>query len=216
MMKHKLLTLCTPTRKKNRGISPLSIAILAVCLGTLSGCASQKASGQNTPVQAETASASESEPEPGTVYTAHPLAPQPDLPFASPMLPKNSATVILYMKSDSGSTLAYIDSLKGRKLTFDDAEWVDAPSDRAKELHVEEEAKDAGFYIYNEEASLDTLPLAKKCKYRILDWQNSYEPKNISLKEFSAVLKEREGLNIPYVLTIKKQKIVKIEEHYVP
>lgn len=148
--------------------------------------------------------------------TDHTPAAGQDLPFSGTQAAKNSTTISLYLESDSGTTLAYIDSFDGKQLAFDDAEWVDVPSDRAKELNVEKEAEDAGFYIYNEDASIETLPVAEQCTCTILDWEKSYEPKEITVEELSAVLEERKDTKIPYLLTIEEQEIVKIEEHYVP
>lgn len=201
MMKRKLRTLFTLTPKKNSRNLPLCIAMFAICLSTLSGCTSQKAPEPDVPAQSE---------------TDHTLAVGQDLPFSGMKTAKNSATISLYLESDSGTTLAYIDSFDGKQLAFDDAEWIDVPSDRAKELKVEKEAEDAGFYIYNEDASIETLPLAEQCACTVLDWENSYEPKEITVEELSAVLEERRNAKVPYLLTIEEQEIVKIEEHYVP
>ncbi|MDE7312214.1 MAG: hypothetical protein K2N87_11460 [Eubacterium sp.] len=215
-MKHKLLTLF----------------LLAACFGTLSGCAStKKSSEQNIPVQADTEpkdeSASKADSEPGAGSGTAPIdqdhidqtktdEQDQGLTGGSPKLSKSSATMTLYLESDSGTTLAYIDAFDGKQLAFDDAEWVDVPSDRAKELGVEKEAADAGFYIYNEDTSLETLPVAPECECTILDWYNSYEPKEITVEELPAILEERADTHIPYLLTFEGQEIVKIEEHYVP
>ncbi len=201
MMKRKLRTLFTQPPKKNRRNLPFCIAMLAICLSTLSGCASQKAPAPDVSAQSE---------------TDHTPAAGQDLPFSGTQAAKNSTTISLYLESDSGTTLAYIDSFDGKQLAFDDAEWVDVPSDRAKELNVEKEAEDAGFYIYNEDASIETLPVAEQCTCTILDWEKSYEPKEITVEKLCAVLEERKDTKIPYLLTIEEQEIVKIEEHYVP
>lgn len=222
-MNQKLLTLLTHTVKRNGSVLLFGTALLAACLGTLSGCNStKKASEQGIPVQAETNPNNEAATKAKTEDGSAPApsdsseTDKPNLPYGSLQKSESSATVTLYMESDSGMTLAYLDSFDGKQLTFDDAEWVDVPSDRARELNVEKEAADAGFYIYNEDSSLETLPVAPDCACTILDWNNSYEPKEIKTDELPAILNERENTNIPYLLTIEGQKIVKIEEHYVP
>lgn len=224
-MKLKLLAQFTQTRKRNASFLLLNAVLLAACFGTLSGCAStKKSSEQSIPVQSETkpqddtASKTDPDTDSGSTPTDQTQTDgqDQDLTGGSPQLSKSSVTVPLYLKSDSGTTLAYIDAFDGKQLTFDDAEWVDVPSDRAKELGVEKEAADSGFYIYNKDSSLETLPLAKECECTILDWSNSFEPKEIPVEELPAILEERKDTHIPYVLTIEEQEIVKIEEHYVP
>ena len=52
----------------------------------------------------------------------------------------------------------------------------------------------------------------------VLDWQNSYESKIISVDDFAAVLHERGEQNnfIPYSFKITNGTITEISEHYVP
>lgn len=112
--------------------------------------------------------------------------------------------------------LAYIKDFDSRTVTFDAVEWVTVPGKRASELGIEREHMDSGFYVYNEEPSLAMLPAAENCVCSILNWTDSYEPIEVTAEEFSSVLKEREGTNIPYHLTVKNQEIVHIQEQYIP
>ena len=89
MMKRKLRILFTQTPKKNRRNLPFCIAMLAICLSTLSGCASQKAPAPDVSAQSE---------------TDHTPAAGQDLPFSGTQAAKNSTTISLYLESDSGTT----------------------------------------------------------------------------------------------------------------
>jgi hypothetical protein len=111
--------------------------------------------------------------------------------------------------------MAYIEAYDGQTVQYDEVEWVDVPSDRATELGLSE-YEDAGFYVYNETEELSKFPLAASCVCTILDWSNNYEYREVSTEELSAVLKEREGTRIPYILTIQDHEVVAITECYVP
>lgn len=113
-------------------------------------------------------------------------------------------------------TFAYIQGLEDGNLSFDAVEWVDVPSDRAKELDIEEQALDSGFYIYNQDVLVETLPLSEDCRCTLLDWTDSYKPVDTAIEDLPAALEERKDTNIPYELTIQNQKICNIQEHYVP
>lgn len=95
-------------------------------------------------------------------------------------------------------------------------EWVEVPSDRARELGIEEQYLDSGFYIHNEASDLKTLPVTSDCSCKILDWYASYTPEEIEVDELPAVLEERKESHIPYLLTVQNEQIISIEEHYVP
>ena len=143
---------------------------------------------------------------------------------ASEKTPQNSAGTSSMSKNkdtDSEKTiLAYISEFDAdsRSIMFDEVEWVTVPSKRAAELGVEDQHLDSGFYVYNEKNDVEKLPLAQSCKCTVLDWYSSYAPEEVTADEFFGILEERKDLegNIPYVLTIRDQVVIEIEEHYVP
>ena len=108
----------------------------------------------------------------------------------------------------------YIKSIDDKNITVDAVEWVDVPSRRAAELEIEE--NESGFFIYNEEELLETLALTEDCKCTILDWTDSFVPKDVTMEELLNILTEREGTETPYILTIKNSEIVEFIEQYVP
>ncbi len=118
--------------------------------------------------------------------------------------------------SPAQEILAYIRDFDGTAVSFDDVEWVTVPSGRAASLGIEEEVTDSGFYVYNEDISLASLPVSKDCTFSILDWTASYEQTELTAEEFISVLSEREGTAIPYHLTVQNQKIIHILEQYIP
>lgn len=114
----------------------------------------------------------------------------------------------------SPRTMYYIRSIDDKNITVDAVEWVDVPGRRAAELGIEE--NESGFFIYNEEELLETLALTEDCKCTILDWTDSFVPKDVTMEELLNILTEREGTETPYILTIKNSEIVEFIEQYVP
>lgn len=124
-------------------------------------------------------------------------------------------------KKDNEVTLSYIKGFDGKTVSFDTAEWVEVPSERATELGISEDDAPSGFNIYNEDTALRELPLAKDCVYTVLDWTiygGTYEPVKVTLEELRAILEERKNVNdiVPYYLTIRDGEITDITEQYVP
>ena len=116
--------------------------------------------------------------------------------------------------ADAAEILAYIMQLEDGILIYDVAEWVDVPGRRAAELGLEE--NDAGFLVYNEVTMQEECALAEECICIVLDWANSFEPKEVSAEELSDTLSEREGMDIPYHLKIRGNEVVEIREQYLP
>lgn len=112
------------------------------------------------------------------------------------------------------TVLAYIHGIDGETLAFDEVEWVDSPSARATELGIVDSG--SGFFIHNEEESVEELVLAEDCVYTVCDWEDNYVQKKVSLSRFRELLEERKDVQIPYNLQISDGKIITITEHYVP
>lgn len=114
--------------------------------------------------------------------------------------------------------LAYIIDFDSDNIGVDAVEWVTVPGSRADELGITEEDAPSGFYIYNPDTLTEQYTLSTGCMITVLDWQNSYEPKIISVDDFDAVLHERGEQNvfIPYTFEIANGEITQISEHYVP
>lgn len=121
-------------------------------------------------------------------------------------------------EDDYPEYMAYITDFDNDNIRLDPIEWVQVPSDRADELGISDEDAPNGFYIYNPDFSADQYTIAKSCKIIVLDWENSFQPVEISKKEFITVLQERGEHNtyIPYLFEITDGKITEIYEHYVP
>lgn len=116
----------------------------------------------------------------------------------------------------SGEKLVYVEALNGETLAFDEIEWVTVPSERATELGVTEDDAPSGFYAYNEAVMLEELSLAENCICKVLNWTRNYEEMEVSMGELADIFEEREGLPIPYRITVKDNEIVAIAEKYVP
>ena len=117
---------------------------------------------------------------------------------------------------DVEEELVYIGWLRGRSCAFDPVEWVEVPSERADELDITEEDAPSGFYVYNETIDFDKRPIDDNCRFQILDWENNYEPKNVTQEEMEQIMEERKDLNIPYKIRIENNYITAVTEWYVP
>ena len=119
---------------------------------------------------------------------------------------------------NDGEILAYIRDLDADMISIDEIEWVTVPGTRADELGITEEDAPSGFYIYNPNTLTVQFALSADCMITVLDWQNSFEQKIISVDDFITFLQERGEHNafIPYTLEIANGEIIKINEHYVP
>ena len=234
IMKKRFRNILRKSPKKNGWFLLFIAVILSAGTAALTGCSvtdplrevsaapdhSEDAKQQDdtdTLLSSQQASEPLTDPEPDNVPLMN------NSPFGSPKLPKSSVEIPLYLTVETETpafglmtVLAYISNFDGRNLSFDEVEWVEVPSNRAKELDIEEQYLDSGFYIHNETSDLKTLPVASDCICKILDWYDSYAPKEIDTEELPAVLEERKAPNIPYLLTVQDQKIIHIEEHYVP
>lgn len=112
------------------------------------------------------------------------------------------------------TVLAYIHGINGETLAFDEVEWVDSPGARATELGIVDSG--SGFFIHNEEESVEELALAENCVYTVCDWEDSFAQKKVNLSRFRELLEERKDVWTPYNLQISDGKIITITEHYVP
>lgn len=115
---------------------------------------------------------------------------------------------------DDGEIMVYVESFDGKVIAFDRVEWITFPSDRAAELGITDPG--GGFEVLNEEVLIQQISVAEDCSYNVLDWTGNYVPIEVTGEELCSLLQEREGLSVPYRLTIKENKIVGIAEQYVP
>ena len=117
---------------------------------------------------------------------------------------------------ENGELCAYIRGLTDGELTFDRVEWVTVPGQRAHELGITEDDAPSGFVIHNASEREETLRLSDDCGYSVLDWEDSFNVRNVSEHDFMKLLAEREGRDVPYILTVRDGVIVEVDEKYVP
>ena len=130
-----------------------------------------------------------------------------------------SDTYNIYYELEDGNTpriLYYIRSMEGLSLTVDAVEWVDVPGSRFAELGLDEKNAGSGFLLYNEEEKPETYALAEDCICTVLDWTGDYKQRDVTVEELLQILTEREGMEIPYNLTIVDDEIIAFSEQYVP
>ena len=130
-----------------------------------------------------------------------------------------SDTYNMYYELENSNTpriLYYIKSVENQNLTVDAVEWVDVPGSRFAELGLDENGVGSGFLIYNEEEKLETYTLAEDCMCTVLDWTENYVQIDVTVEELLQILTEREGMEIPYNLTIADDEIIAFSEQYVP
>lgn len=118
--------------------------------------------------------------------------------------------------SNTPRILYYIRSVGEQNLTVDAVEWVDVPGRRFAELGLDENDAGSGFLLYNEEEKPETYALAEDCICTVLDWAGNYEQRDVTVEELLQILAEREGIEIPYDLTIEGGEITAFSEQYVP
>lgn len=118
----------------------------------------------------------------------------------------------------SFETMAYMKAAENGSISFDRVEWVQVPSSRAKELGITEKDGPGGFFVYNQEEITEKYSLSSGCSIKLLDWEDSYTPIEISADDFFKLLEERGAQNefIPYTMSVENGEITRIEEHYVP
>ena len=130
-----------------------------------------------------------------------------------------SDTYNIYYELEDSNTpriLYYIKSMEGLSLTVDAVEWVDVPGSRFAELGLDEKNAGSGFLLYNEEEKPETYVLAEDCICTVLDWAGDFEQRDVTVEELLQILTEREGMEIPYNLTIVNDEIIAFSEQYVP
>ncbi len=112
--------------------------------------------------------------------------------------------------------IALIESAGVEALLFNDVEMLDVPSQRAEELGITPENYSGVFFLHNETAQSEELPVSPDCVCMIFDWENGYTQKSVGYSEFADILAQRNAPTIPYRLTIENSEITQIEEIYVP
>ena len=130
-----------------------------------------------------------------------------------------SDTYNMYYELEYSNTpriLYYVRSVSERNLTVDAVEWVDVPSSRFAELGLNENDTASGFLLYNAEEKPETFALSDDCICTVLDWTGNYEQRDVTVEELLQLLTEREGMEIPYELTIEGDEIIAFSEQYVP
>ena len=130
-----------------------------------------------------------------------------------------SDTYNMYYELEDGNTpriLYYIRYVDGLSLTVDAVEWIDVPGRLFAELGLDEKSAGSGFLLYNEEEKPVTYALAEDCICTVLDWTGDFEQRDVMVEELLQILTEREGMEIPYNLTIVDDVILAFSEQYVP
>jgi len=112
--------------------------------------------------------------------------------------------------------LAYIEEFDGEKMVFDEVEWVQVPGERAAELGITEDDAPSGFGVYNEETVREEISLAGDCTCTLLDWTSNYAEMQVTPEELTDILAEREGMPVPYHITVRNNEVISITEQYVP
>lgn len=205
IMKKRFRNILTAAPRKNGFLLCACAVCITLLLETLVGCSTVKTSlSENAQTQSVSTGTTNRDVE-DVADTLQGSEPITDTQTAS-------ADELNY------ETIAYLKKVENGSVSFDRAEWVEVPSDRAAELGITENDAPGGFSVYNPEELTETCPLSSDCSITVLDWVDNYTSTEITAEEFRQLIEDRGDQNtwIPYTITVENGEITKIEEHYVP
>ncbi len=217
IMKRRFKNILTGSPKKNGLFLCICAVSITLISGMLVGCSTMKTDSSEEPAQTDS--------EAGNVAARNPAAIQADASDDNDaeMRKESEPGKDTDMQTDPAQettfeTMAYIKGIEEGSISFDRVEWVEVPGDRAEELGITEDDAPGGFSVYNQEEAVEKYVLSSVCEINVLDWENSYQPMEMSSDDFFKLLEERGGQNewIPYTILVENGEITQIEEHYVP
>lgn len=116
-----------------------------------------------------------------------------------------------YITKSTYEDLIYIDKIEF--LGFDDEE-------RLRELNIDPNTLDNGYYIHNPNSDLEELELSENTEYKILNWEDLSNHKDITHSEFMDFLDGENPYNsteyLLFHVYIKGGNVIKFEEQYIP
>lgn len=116
-----------------------------------------------------------------------------------------------YITRSNYEDLIYMDKVEF--LGFGDEE-------RLKELNIDPDTLDNGYYIHNLNSDLEELNLSEKTEYKILNWEDLSNHKDITHSDFMEFLDGENSYNSSEYLLFhvytKDGYVTKLEEQYIP
>lgn len=135
---------------------------------------------------------------------------------ASSGAPSSSSAAVKQEKKEVKKS-GYIEKFdaKAGTIAFDEVEWLTSEDNKArlKELGQDPENLPDGYYIYNPSKKTVILKLSDQVVYLIVDYDHTPQTKKSDAKGFE---ENRKKYHNPFHLTIQNDRVVQIEEQYVP
>lgn len=104
-------------------------------------------------------------------------------------------------------------------LVFDEAEWLTAPddADRLRELNIDPDNLDDGYYIYNPDEETVNVPVASDVKITVLSFKDWTEQELSTIEDFVIYFDANlRDVKIPFWLTVEDGKVTEIRMQYIP
>jgi hypothetical protein len=120
------------------------------------------------------------------------------------------------------NAFGYIRSFDGKSgaLVFDPAEWLTTKDTaRLKELKLDPNNLDDGYYIYNPSEKTESLKISDQADYNLISWDSNESvvgEHHVDKKAFSDRLKKIGASTYPYHIQISGGQVVRLEEQYIP
>lgn len=105
------------------------------------------------------------------------------------------------------------------ELVFDEAEWLTAAddADRLRELNIDPDKLDDGYYIYNPIEEIVNVPLASDAKITVLSFKDWTEHELTTGGDFVVYFDANlRDVKIPFWLTVEDGKVTEIRMQYIP
>lgn len=105
------------------------------------------------------------------------------------------------------------------EIAFDEAEWLTATddADRLRELDLDPETLDDGYYINNPTEDDVNLPLADDVKITVLSFTDWSPLELESAADFAEYFNEYlDGLTLPFWVTVEDGEVTAINMQYIP
>lgn len=131
---------------------------------------------------------------------------------------KYDAMATDFAEAPGSEFIGYISefSLDTPSFHLDDVEWLtNEDSDRLKELGIDPDSLDNGFYIYNKDSYPMYCEVNENTTYHIINLGET-QPSAVSKKQFDEHLNKQSEITTPYHLMIKNGFVERISEVYLP
>ncbi|MGI5892632.1 MAG: hypothetical protein ACOX7H_07915, partial [Bacillota bacterium] len=129
------------------------------------------------------------------------------------------ATVEDFANTPVSHFIGYISEFNPQNSLFhlDKIEWLtEKDVKRLKELKIDPQKLDNGYYIYNKDTYPLTFEVGEKTQYYLLDWGKEITHKAVTQKEFISYLEQHKGSLPPFHVTTKDGYVQQIREQYLP